>query len=264
MMRLVEYPMQAVAPTVAAILGLPKPASAEARPIRPVVRDLAGVDRVAVLGVDALGLAIRRHWAQQMPFLEGLADHRQATLRAVMPSVTPVNFGCMVTGAGVRRHGAHAFDRDFRCQTLFDLLRAAGKTSAGFGRRGWTGHELLGRFADLSNAGPGENDDDVDAGLAAIVEEARPDFLIVQYGATDEVFHAHGPYSDEAGEAVAAADAWLARRVPALRGQGYGVLVLADHGQHAVVDDDGVTNGNHGTDSDEDCLTPLIWVTPTQ
>jgi len=257
-----EYPMQAVAPTLAAILGVRCPDSAAEAPISAVVKHLAATRRVAVLAPDALGVNIWRHWRDTMPFFGRLTRQRLAVLRAVMISKTPVNFACMITGVDTSVNGIAAKEDAFACETLFDVLREEDKTSAGLGRNGWTGNELLGRFADFSAEGRGENDREVEHILTNIVEEHLPDFLIVQFGLTDETFHAHGPFSEEAGHAVAEADAWLARCVPALTERGYGILVLADHGQHEVEDDEGNPRGTHGSDSDEDCLVPLTWTWP--
>jgi Type I phosphodiesterase / nucleotide pyrophosphatase len=254
-----EYPMQAVAPTLSAVLALPVPEAAEAPAIGRVVEGIAGVSRVAVLGIDALGLAIHRRWAARMPVLNSLMDHRFVALRAILPSKTPVNFACMVTGANLDRHGVRTRDDAFQCETLFDVIRAAGKTSAGFGRRGYTGNELLGQFADLSAEGRAETDDEVAVILDETVNSVQPDFLIVQFGLTDDAFHSRGPYSPEAGDAAARADDWLAARLATLRAKEYGVLVLADHGQHPVEREHGTTGGTHGTDSDHDCLVPLAW-----
>ncbi len=254
-----EYPMQAIAPTVAALLGVPAPSSGEARPIREVVEDLHGVSRVAVLGIDALGIAIFQHWREAMPFLSGLLECRNASVRSIMTSKTPVNFGCMVTGASMQVHGAFTKEDAFRCETLFDVLRAHGKRSAGLGRDDWTGNELLGRHADLATGGAAEDDDAVESIFHDMVRTQRPEFLIIQFGLTDELFHVYGPYAPEVRTAVLAADAWLRRAVPLVCEHDYGVMVLADHGQHAVESEEGQRRGGHGSDSDEDCLVPLTW-----
>ena len=93
-----------------------------------------------------------------------------------------------------------------------------------------------------------------------VVAEKKPEFVIVQYGDTDHVFHAHGPFSKEAGEACVRADAWLGKIVPWLRAAGYAVIIAADHGQHEVAKKDGKTAGTHGSASDLDSLVPLVWL----
>ena len=99
-----------------------------------------------------------------------------------------------------------------------------------------------------------KNEEQLERIFVSVLARHRPHFLIAQYLHTDDVFHAHGLFSDEAGDAVAAGDAWLSRRVPGLLASGYGVLVLADHGQHEVIEEDGSVHGKHGSDSDDDCL----------
>lgn len=254
------YPMQALAPTVATILNVPVPKQAEAPPIEAIVNDLQGSKKVAVLGIDAFGDAIWAQTRDQTPYLNGLAQpNNRARLRSVLPSVTCVNFACMITGGSQTTTGIETFDSKLACEDLFSVLRAQGLKSGGFGIKDWTGDRLLGRYADLSVRDKA-NDEEVLAGLMEIVEEEKPEFIIVQYGETDAVFHRHGPSSDEARAACGRADAWLARVVPWLRSRGYAIIITADHGQHDVQNESGETSGQHGSDSDIDCLVPLVWL----
>lgn len=87
-----EYSLTALAPTVATLLGLPAPALAQTPPLAEVVADLAPADRVAILAPDALGWYPFTRWRAEMPFLSSLHDQRSLVLRAVMPTITPVNF----------------------------------------------------------------------------------------------------------------------------------------------------------------------------
>jgi len=259
-LELKEYPMQSIAPTVTAILGLKSPEKAEAGPMEAIVKDLAGVERVAVLGVDAMGISIWRRWRERMPYLSGMIEKNKSQVRAIMISKTPVNFSCMVTGARSEVSGIYEKTDSFACETVFDIVRAAGGKSAGMGRRNWTGDALLGRFADFSAQGKAETDAQVEEMLRNVIEGHLPRFVICQYGDTDEVFHAKGPYSEQAGASAAGADAWLSRMVPYLTGKGYGVIILADHGQHeAKWKGGGLIKGSHGDDTDEDRLVPLCW-----
>lgn len=254
------YPMQALAPTVAAILGVPAPKQAEAPPIGPIVTDLHGSRKVAVLGIDAFGAAIWKKMRDKTPVLNGLAlNNNQVRLRSVLPSVTCVNFGCMITGGSQKTTGIKTFDSRLACEDLCSVLRAHGMKSAGFGIKNWTGDRLLGRYADFSVKDKAD-DSEVLAGLMKVVDEKKPELVIVQYGNTDKVFHACGPFSREAGDAIARADAWLGTIVPWLRAAGYAIIITADHGQHETTRKDGKTSGTHGSASDLDCLVPLVWL----
>lgn len=250
------YPITALAPTVSALLDLPAPAQATATPVAEVVAELHPAARVAILAPDALGHHPFTRWRREMPFLSSLHERRSLLLRSIMPSITPVNFAAMVTGAELAIHGIQRFADDFLCETLFDVIRAHGGQSAGVGQRGYTGSELLGRNADLWGKAESNTDDEVMEIALRFAHERLPRFIIVQLGSTDDVFHKHGPSSPEVLPVLRDTDARLERMVAELRGLEYAVLVTADHGQH---DAEG-GGGTHGSDADEDTLVPLTWV----
>lgn len=250
-----EYPMTAIAPTVAAVLGWPAPRQAQAEPIGRVVEDLRGSPRVAIVAPDALGRQPFETWCGEMPYLSARHETRSVLLRAIMPTITPVNFAAMVSGATREVHGIGAFTDNFTCETLFDVARSQGASSAGIGQKGWTGSELLGRHADYWGKADSNTDAEVEELALGIAQAQRPDFLIVQVGNTDEVFHRHGPSSPEVVPALREMDARLQRISEGLLDLGYGVLINADHGQH-----DTLTGGSHGTDSDADALVPCTWI----
>ena len=252
--------MTDVAPTVSAVLGLPAPAGATGSAIPQAVEDLSGARKVALLAPDALGEFAWRMWRDQMPFLNGLHARRSITLRAVMPSVTPVNFATMVTGTDLDGHGVRSFNHDFACETLFDLVRTAGGRSAGVGLAGYTGSKLLGRFADIcGNAGDG-SDDAVADKVAEIADQDGPEFLIAQLGRVDDTFHRYGPSSPSVVPMLKETDARLERLVEHLVPLGYGILILSDHGQHDLdAREPTDKRGGHGQDRPEDRLVPCTW-----
>ncbi|MHB8995485.1 MAG: alkaline phosphatase family protein [Armatimonadota bacterium] len=249
-------PLPSLASTVAQLLQLPAPHSSAYDLVAEVVAELVSAPRVALLAPDALGRHPFDLWRHEMPFLSGLHDRRSLTLRAIMPSITPVNFAGMVSGAELPVHGIQRFTDDFKCETLFDVVRASGGVSGGVGQEGYTGGELLGRFADLWGRAESKTDDEVVEITLKFAQEKQPQFLIVQLGQTDDVFHKHGPSSPEVVPVVRATDERLRRMVGELQELGYAILITADHGQH---DADG-GGGTHGSDADEDCLVPLTWV----
>jgi len=268
-MTLVQHSMMDVAPTVSAILRLPPPAQAKGRAIQEIASDFADMRKLAILAPDAFGDFAWRLWQKEMPFLKSLHAKRSILLRSVMPSITPVNFATMVTGTDLAGHGINTFNDNFKCETLFDVVRKAGLKSAGIGIEGYTGQKLLARSADIpGNAGNG-TDDDVAKKVMEIASAHGPAFLIAQLGRVDDVFHKHGPSSPQVVPMLRETDGRLRRLVAGLKPLGYAVIILADHGQHDTVfvplwrknavPGDG-KNGSHGTDSPEDCLVPCTWM----
>ena len=256
-----EYSMIDIAPTVSAILDLPSPPQATGSVIPEIVQDLSGCGQVAALAPDALGLFAWEKWNSEMPFLRSLHAKHSLILHSVMPSITPVNFAAMVTGADLSVHGVHAKTDQFACETLFQLVRKAGGRSAGVGLAGYTGSDLLGRHADIwGNAGDG-SDTGVEEKIIEIVDHDAPQFLIAQLGRVDDVFHRYGPSSPSVVPMLKETDTRLERLVKHLKHVRYGVIILSDHGQHDVPDArEGANKGTHGTDRWEDCLVPCTWI----
>jgi len=252
--------MTCIAPTVAEALGLRALPDATGEPIPEILADLAGAERLALLAPDALGEFAFGLWRGEMPYLSLLCERRHLTLRSVMPSITPVNFACMISGTDLDGHGVRAKEMDFACETLFDLLREVGRTSAGFGQPGYTGSDLLARCSDLGETAALSDDAAVEAVTLSVAEEHRPDFIITQLGSTDDHFHKFGPSSPLVLPKLAETDNRLERMVGSLSALGYALMILADHGQHDTGDP--AHPGSHGTDADEDCLVPCTWMRP--
>jgi predicted AlkP superfamily pyrophosphatase or phosphodiesterase len=258
-----EYPITAIAPTGSAILGLLAPAAAGAPALQEIVVDLSACARVAALVPDALGEFPFQMWRHEMPFLDSLHRRRSLILRSIMPSITPVNFTAMVTGAAADVHGIQTRDDDIRCESLFDVVRRAGGRSAGIGQNGYTGAELLGRHADICGRGRVTmKDDAVERLIVEIVDRDCPEFLIAQLGTTDDRLHEFGPSSPDVVPIFRETDRRLQRLCAHLLMEGYGIIILADHGQHDVDDPQppGYLRGMHGSDSDKDCLVPCTWL----
>ncbi|MQY76928.1 MAG: hypothetical protein GH155_04785 [Spirochaeta sp.] len=256
-----EYSITYVASTAAKILVLPLPAQSEVKIIPEIVHDLSGYKRIAIIATDGLGLFAWRQWDKNMTFLRSLHGQKSIVIRSIMPSITPVNFAAMVTGAELAVHGVHDMDNTFTCETIFDVLRKRGKRSAGVGLEKYTGYYLLGRHADIwGNVGKG-SDADVEEKIIEIAVQSSPDYLIAQLGETDDTFHQYGPSSPSILPMLKDTDSRLERLVKHLKKLGYGVIILSDHGQHDVHDSgDGDKRGAHGTVSNEDCLVPCTWI----
>ena len=256
------FSMTHVAPTITRILGVRDLAHATGQPIPPIVEEMRGLERLAVLAPDALGVRSLEHFAGAMPFLWSLYQRRHVNLRSVLPSITPVNFATMVTGCALDGHGVRAKEMKVECETVFDVLVEAGKSGAGCGRPGYTGSDLLGRIAQIDGTAALPDDAAVEEAVMRIARDLTPEFIIAQIGGTDDHFHRFGPYSERVVPKLCETDGRLQRMVEQLQSLGYGVIILSDHGQHetGAPPDRG---GSHGTDSEEDCLVPCTWISPT-
>jgi predicted AlkP superfamily pyrophosphatase or phosphodiesterase len=270
-----ERMITSIAPTVCAILCVPAPAEAMERPIDVVASDLEGCRRVAILAPDGLGDYPFRLWRSEMPFLHSLHGKHSLRLRTVDPPITPVCFASIVSGALPSTHAVHSYRDDIRCETVFTVLRAAGHRSAGVGRVGYSGAELLGRHADISGRGPEEEKDEGVERLAReIAERELPEFMIVQFGETDDGLHQYGPSSPKVIPTLRKTDERLRRLAQRLRDLGYGVLIHADHGMHDVLrnagngddpnfdlhESDKLPGTHDQVDLDEDSLVACTWI----
>ena len=238
------YPMTHVAPTVAALLGIPAPTHSTGAPLAEVIADLSGCPRCAVVVPDALGMHPWGLWRDEMPYLSSLIDRRHVILRAMMVTKTPVNFATMVTGAEPAVHGINVKEDDFCCETLFEVLAANGKSGAACGQDGCTMGDLISRWAQIVQKAPRRDDQRVVELFIEIINTKTPDFIITQLVDTDDIFHQCKPSSPEVVPVLRETDKRLKRLVEALTARDYGVMILA----------------THGSDCDADSLVPCTWV----
>lgn len=122
------------AATVAKMIGVEQPACADT-PVDwacDVMSDLCkeGFDRVLIHNPDAMGMFLFEKYPE---ILEPVLKHTQVTIpfKSPTPSVTPVCFGTMYTGALPSVHGIQAYVKPvIKIDTLFDALIRAGKKVA--------------------------------------------------------------------------------------------------------------------------------------
>ena len=121
-----------VTSTVCDLFGIPRPADCVAPPFSEVAAFAARrtVTKALVFAADAIGAHLVRSYAEAF---EPVARHAPTSVEAcaVMPSVTPVCFASMFTGAPPDTHGIRKSERPtLTCDTLFDALSRAGRRVA--------------------------------------------------------------------------------------------------------------------------------------
>jgi len=220
-------------------------------------------DRVFMYNPDAIAQWLYEKYPQ---LLRAATDNSQLALplRTVMPSVTPVCFGTMYTGAQPEVHGIRRYEKPvIRIDTLFDALIRAGKKPVILVEEGNSmGRIYLEREMDYFIC---RNTQEVNAKAAQLILEDKYDFIAVYNENYDSVMHKTGPESIEAlSELRVNADTY-ATFAAMIRSHwtSHNTLVgfAMDHGCHEI--DGG--SGSHGLDMPEDLnIVHLYQAYPAQ
>ena len=209
-------------------------------------------DRVIMYNPDAIAQWIYEKYPDYLSDAKSHAD-KEIYLSTVMPSVTPVCFGTMYTGAQPSVHGIQKYEKPvITIDTLFDVLIANGKKIAliTYGKCSLS-RIYLEREIDYYHFEDG-GISSVNAKAMEVILKDEHDFIVIYNGNYDSVMHKKGPESSCAlGELRVnghifsticdiVADKW----------KHHNTLVgfAMDHGCHEI---DGEC-GSHGLDMPED------------
>lgn len=207
-------------------------------------------DRVFMYNPDAIAAWV---WEKYAWYLSETKSRVQLAvpLQTVMPSVTPVCFATMYTGAQPAVHGIRAYEKPIiRIDTLFDALIRAGKRVAILADHGCSMSKIfLEREMDYFFY---DTLAEINAKAAELICADEYDFIAVYHKDYDEVMHKFGPESMEAISALRSDDAAFASFDALIREhwKKHNTLVgfAMDHGCHEI---DGHC-GSHGLDMEED------------
>jgi len=155
-------------------------------------------DRIVMYNPDAVAQWI---YAKYPHFFNDVRKHTdlEVPLATVMPSVTPVCFGTMYTGAQPEVHGIQKYEKPvITIDTLFDALIRAGKKPAliTYGKCSLS-KIFLERNMDYFHFAEG-GIAAVNAKAAEVILRDAHDFILIYNGNYDSVMHKTGPESHEA------------------------------------------------------------------
>lgn len=253
--QLNSFSLTGIASALAAALGVEAPAQAESpnSQLIGLVRDgVPGgkVDRVLMYNPDAIAMWIYQKYTA---LFNDAVKHAQLAipLQTVMPSVTPVCFGSMYTGAYPQVHGIRRYEKPvIKIDTLFDALIRADKKCAIIGDPQCSlSHIFLEREMDYFRL---ETIEEINAKAMELIERDEHDLIVVYNGNYDATMHKTGPESEEAiaqlKDNVRTFDI-LVEKVRTCWKQHNTLYAFAmDHGCHEI--DGGC--GAHGLDMPED------------
>ena len=154
------------------------------------------VDRIFMYNPDAVPQWINEkypHYTQEICDCTDLA----LPLRTVMPSVTPVCFGTMYTGAQPEVHGIQKYDKPvITIDTLFDAMIRAGKKCLIIANTNCSLDQIY-RNRDMDYISV-KNHYDINAAAAKAILEDKYDFIVCYNGNYDYWQHRFGPEAPEA------------------------------------------------------------------
>ena len=236
-------------------MGVEKPSTANEKNI-----DLANfidnafngekVDKIIMFNPDAIAEWIYKKYKNL--FHEGLeVSQVEVPLASVMPSVTPVCFGTMYTGAQPEVHGIQAYVKPvIKIESIFDVLIKAGKKPVIISYANSSlGKIFLERDMAYFNV---DTPAQVSAKAMEVILSKEYDFVVIYNGFYDGLMHKNGPESQIAlGELKV--DSHLFATINEIVKSNYKefntlVAFAMDHGCHEI---DGPC-GSHGLDMEED------------
>jgi hypothetical protein len=216
-------------------------------------------DRVIMYNPDAIAQWMYEKYPGLVKGAKNRADI-EIPLCSVMPSVTPVCFGTMYTGAQPEVHGIRKYEKPvLRIDTLFDALIRAGKKPVivGYGKCSLT-NIYLEREMDYFIY---DTPEEVNAKALELIDEDNYDLIVIYNGNYDGEMHGCGP---EGEKAIAALEHNIAayrelyetaKKEWGGRGLQFAAAFATDHGCHEI---DG-KRGSHGLDMDEDMHVVHMW-----
>ena len=183
------------------IIGIDAPSEANAKNeefVQKVSELLSGekTDRIVMFNPDAVAEWIYRKYPKLLEEMIARTDI-EVPMKTVMPSVTPVCFGTMYTGAEPCVHGIQAYVKPvIKIDTIFDALIRAGKKPVIIAT---TGHSMskifLERDMDYFICPTVE---EVNAKAVEVLLEDKYDFVVIYNVNYDASMHKFGPESIEA------------------------------------------------------------------
>ena len=207
-------------------------------------------DRIFMYNPDAIAEWIYRKYPHLLHEVIERTD-LEVRYETVMPSVTPVCFGTMYTGAQPIIHGIRKYEKPvIGIDTLFDAMIRSGKRCVIIADSQCSmGKIFREREMDYFLY---DTIEEINAKAAEVIIADEYDFIAVYNGNYDSVMHRHGPESLEALSELRANSYAFATFCELIRSNwsGHNALIgfAMDHGCHEI---DGAL-GSHGLDMEED------------
>jgi predicted AlkP superfamily phosphohydrolase/phosphomutase len=253
-----DYSIGDLTPTVCELFGIPEPETCGATAIAPVVDQAArtmgegAMERMVLFCCDAMGEHQREHYPEVFERIEKVAPFRIPSV-SVMPSVTPVCYGTIFSGAAPCVHGIQKYEKPvLQIDTLFDVLARAGKNVAIISYN-YCSIDTIFRRRDVDYYSFRTDEQSFECTLELIAKN-NYDVIISYMTEYDSKQHKTGCFSPESTEQANFAAERFEKLAEAMD-KHYGnmnraLVFVPDHGGHLLDE----THGTHGFDIPEDML----------
>jgi predicted AlkP superfamily pyrophosphatase or phosphodiesterase len=246
--------IRSLTPTICHLMGVAPPhQSTSQRQDNLIVKlkqdGIERIDKCLIYAPDAIGKAIHEKYPGHFHSLETFINHTEP-LRSIFPSVTPVCFASMFTGALPEVHGIQAYERPVvKIETIFDAMLVGGKKTAIIAVTNCS-IDLIFKERKLDYY---SKKDDAEVIKTTLDVFDKYDFAVVYNQEYDSTLHKTHPYSPECLRALEHHNRTFEElfRAVETKWAGYNWLLAytPDHGAHYNEID---KMGTHGKDIPED------------
>ncbi len=257
--------LTSITPTLCALLGVEPPALARSAAFEPVLAAKQAaigdkpVDRLLIFAPDALGRWLLEKYGGPYQQLFERTAPISVELESVMPTVTPVCFSSIFTGAYPAQHGIQKYERPLqRTDSFFDALVRAGKRCANIAVVDCSMDIIFRERAIDYFTEP--DDAAVERRALELLASEQHDVIVAYQPGYDDMLHLTTPESPECLEAfrghMGSFEALSDAAGKAWRDLDWAVCFIPDHGSHI---DPETGKGTHGSDLPEDLQLTHYW-----
>ena len=244
-------------PTVCTLAGARIPAQCQDTPLEAVIAEAEKqlgpgekVEKMLIFAPDACGIHLWDRFPEKMPEVESLAPLR-VPIKVVMPSVTPVCFGSMYSGATPEIHGIREYAKPvLTVETIFNTFPEA-NLKTGIASVNGCSIDSIFRKRKITYIST-TSDEESHQFTKQLMQDPAYSIVLSYVTNYDHFAHATGPFGDEALK-------WFFTCIDYFRecsewldtywGNYNRLLVWCpDHGQH----ENSPGHGTHGSDMPED------------
>jgi predicted AlkP superfamily pyrophosphatase or phosphodiesterase len=244
------HSLRSFTPTLCRAMGVTPPEFAMLDPYLDLQASAGKIKKALIYCPDAFGYHALKEFPDMHQEILKSSTH-ETDLQAVFPSVTPVCFASLFSGATPQEHGIEKYSKPvLSCDTLFDALIRAGKKVAIIAVKN-SSIDVIFRERKLDYFSM-DYDPLVSVKALELLAKDEHDVIVVYHQEYDDLLHDSGLFSELAVKALRHhVESWelLVRKAKEAWRENFLVAFTPDHGGHV---DSSHGLGDHGLDVPED------------